>query len=582
MKTRKIKISKKRLLALLTAAGLAVGGITITSNLSKKAKASNADSQNQDESVPYTYYYTIDDVTFISNGENIGYVNNDYLDLANNEVLNYNVEFSDMYVNTDNVGVYLLPGFDNEWKHILKAGDKVTLNAYSNEGWAVVNYYDDNNESKIGFVNCSFLSRTNPLAVEPITIEDPTPTEEPIIEVTVGTVTGDGVNVRRSANITNDNVIGSCNKGETFEVLDKCGDWYYIDYCGEKGYISSKYITLKTVNQNELSSIISSNEVVVAKITGNNVNVRLSPNSKTNNEIGFCDVTDKFEIISREGDWYYIKYLDTYGYVNAKYVKETVVDRRDLNIQKMVALNSYSPFYSDTNGNTYCYLPENQNVLVIKQVGDYYKVNVDGVIGYVNVRDTKRVTRTCIVVDLSRQIIKTYKEGKEVFRAHTISGRKSMQTEMGCFTIGHHTEDYTFPDSGIRNEYWMQYNNNIGFHPADANYGSGWQPKSHFTKVAQMAYEHWSTGNGRTYPDSYGSHGCNNMMLDDIIVLYDLCDVGDNVLVISQNDLMKQHLLSSNIVDNKFASNEILVSQQYRPHNIDYDRPKVKKITIES
>ena len=106
-------------------------------------------------------------------------------------------------------------------------------------------------------------------------------------------------------------------------------------------------------------------------------------------------------------------------------------------------------------------------------------------------------------------------------------------------------EDYTFTNKNIRNEYWIQYDGNRGFHPADSKYGKGWQPESHFVDVAKSAYSHWAKGEGRTYPDSYGSNGCVNMMLKDIAVLYGLCDVGDNVLVIGPNDLIKNNLLSS-------------------------------------
>ena len=37
-------------------------------------------------------------------------------------------------------------------------------------------------------------------------------------------------------------------------------------------------------------------------------------------------------------------------------------------------------------------------------------------------------------------------------------------------------------------------------------------------------------------------------MIKDTTVIYSLCDIGDNVLVIEQNDLVKNKLISSNMV----------------------------------
>ena len=544
MKTKNLKINKKKIGALILAAGLFIGGgITLTHNLLNRASANSVEtSESQVESVPFTYFYKTGDYVFVSNGETIGYIKNENIDFTNIEMPNYKPEFYDMYVTTDNAGVYLLPG-GNDYCHLLKKGDKVSVNAISDDGWAVINYYDDNNELKIGFVNRSFINWINPMSPEPVATEEPVQEET---KVSIAVITGDKVNVRSSMETGTNNRIGYCNTGDKFTIIDKIGGWYLVDFYGNEGYISEKFVNVEEIEQEELQTTISSSEVIVAKITGNNVNIRSSTSTKSSsNIIGFCDMTDKFEIIEELGDWYKINYLGKVGYIHSDYVRKITVDREEFNIQKMVALKAYVPFYMENKDGVYCYLPENQNVLVLKKEGNLYKVMVDGVVGYVNVNDTKSLTNRCIVVDLSRQIIKVYHNGIEVFRCHTITGSRSMQSHMGCFTIGHHMEGYTFPSSGIYNEYWIQVDKNRGFHPADANAGHPWQPKSHFDAVAKDAYKHWAKGEGRTYPDEYGSHGCYNMMLKDIIILYDLCDVGDNVLIIGQNDLMKYNLLGS-------------------------------------
>ena len=53
-------------------------------------------------------------------------------------------------------------------------------------------------------------------------------------------------------------------------------------------------------------------------------------------------------------------------------------------------------------------------------------------------------------------------------------------------------------------------------------------------------------GNGKTYPSSHGSHGCVNMQLIDISVVYELVREKDNVLVIGPNNLIKEGIISEN------------------------------------
>ena len=333
-------------------------------------------------------------------------------------------------------------------------------------------------------------------------------------------------------------------KGAKAHIFAKSEDGYYIVYVDNAmGFVHESAFKEKEAVVETVVDPMS--QVDVAKITGNNVNVRSSPSTKQKNVIGFCDMSDKFTILGVEGDFYKIDYLGQTGYVSSKYVRKETMDKKDLEVEKMVYLKKDSPFYSNLNGGIYCYLPAYQNILVLSNVGDYYRVRVDGVIGYVEKSATKSLTKTTIVVDLSRQILKVYKNGKEVFRCHVITGAQSMQTNIGCHVVGHHMEGFTFEDNDIYNEYWIQFDNNIGIHPADANAGKGWQKPEYFVKVADNAYENWAKGRGKTYPNHHGSHGCVNTQIKDTREIYALCSVKDNVLVIEQNDLVKYNLLNN-------------------------------------
>ncbi len=471
MKIGNIKFDKKKLGALILSAGLIVGGVSIAIGSNNK--------KNEQVVYPtkpsWTIYYTSGNQSFVSNGEQIGYISNENLDIPSELEHNYTVCYQEVYIKDDNIGIFLYPSFDSEYRCILNKGEKVTLNAYGDDGWAVVNY-TYNGEVGIGFVHQAFLQKNDPYLPEvtatPVPTYTPVPTNTPEPVVTA-----------------------------------------------------------------------NPNLITVAKITGNNVNVRSSARSDKDNIIGFCDITDKFTILGEENGFYIIDYLGQRGYVSSKYVTEVEIDKSDLEISKMVYLPNGGNFYDD-NDTVLCYLPAYQNVLVLDEVGSYYKVSVDGVIGYVKKKDTKALTRRCVVVDTSRQILKVYKNGKEVFRCRVITGAKGRETELGCHVIGHRMEGYTFENSGIYNEYWLQFDGNRGIHPADANGGAGWQKESYFKKATNDAYDAWASGRGKTYPAAHGSHGCVNTMINDTRIIYDLVREGDNVLVIEQNDLIRNRLIS--------------------------------------
>ncbi len=278
--------------------------------------------------------------------------------------------------------------------------------------------------------------------------------------------------------------------------------------------------------------------VLVAKVTGNNVNVRLGASMKAD-IIGFADVTDRFEIVGCEGDWYKIVYLNQYAYINKKYVREESVPNATMQAKKIGYLVQPTNFYNgaDKYASIITTLPAYQNVTVIGEEGYFYHVMVDGVIGYVVKADFKELTKTCVIIDLPRQILRVYQNNREVARFHIITGKKETQTDIGCFKIGHRLTDYQLtPTNFVR--YWLQYNGDEGIHDAS------WQKDKYYTDNSGVAYTNFMKGYGRTYPNRHGSHGCDNMREVDARVVYDLVRKGDNVLVVGPNDLVKLHLVS--------------------------------------
>lgn len=396
---------------------------------------------------------------------------------------------------------------------------------------------------KIGDINYAYISSGNMVGFtyeDELYLNNNYPNNYFIEDNSSISVISDIAYMYQTPEINNTRVVGVLNKDTVVDIMAKTNDGWYVVYTnGISGFMHESSFIEKN----------NENTITVAKITGNNVNVRFSPTTKRDNIIGFCDVTDSFKIIGKENDWYIVDYFGNSGYIYKNYVKETDVNKNELEYTRNAYLKQDAYFSTDLATNTGTYLPAYQNVLIISEEGEYYKVNVDGVIGYILKKHVGRLTKRNVVIDLSRQILKVFNNGIEVFRAHIISGRESMQTQIGCFHIGHMEEDYPLtPDHTV--EFWMQYDGNRGIHDAD------WQFPEYFEEVAKNAYDNFAKGHGKTFPFKHGSHGCDNMQLVDVMEIYGLMHVGDNVLVIGPNDLIKNHIISNININKPYLSNK--------------------------
>lgn len=347
--------------------------------------------------------------------------------------------------------------------------------------------------------------------------------------------------------------VGLINKDTIVKVVAKSNDgWCVVNGENYTGFV------------HESAFIPTKETILYAKITGNNINVRSSASTKKDNIIGFCDVTDTFRILGKENDWYIVDYLGETGYISSQFVKEIDYSKEETDVKKIVYLSCDSPFYSDTNYNIMTYLPQYQNAFVMEEVGEFYKVRIDGIEGYINKNNTKKLSKTFVLVDLSRQILKVYKNNEEVFRTHIISGRKSLPTHIGVFKIGHKVKGYQLTSDNYV-DYWMEFDGNIGLHDAS------WQKDKYYKEVAVKAYDNYSSGFGREYPTEHGSHGCCNLKKADAKIVFGYVNVGDNVLVIGSNSLIKNRILTSNAYLND------LVLDVYEDY-VEYDKIKIKKL----
>lgn len=129
----------------------------------------------------------------------------------------------------------------------------------------------------------------------------------------------DPLNIRENANISG-KVIGSIPKGNEVTIISESGDWYEVNYCGKRGYVSKTYISF---NKNDIpkDEVPVNSELKYGKVNTEKdpLNVRKQP-SIDSKVIGTVPKGSKITIVGESDDWYTINYSNGIGYVAKKYI----------------------------------------------------------------------------------------------------------------------------------------------------------------------------------------------------------------------------------------------------------------------
>ncbi|MGI6200170.1 MAG: SH3 domain-containing protein [Christensenellales bacterium] len=136
-----------------------------------------------------------------------------------------------------------------------------------------------------------------------------TPTPDP---VGTGTVTASALNMRAGAG-TGYKVLRTLSRGATVTVLSQQGEWYYIDYNGQKGYVSATYLDVSGGSAPDPTT-------GTGTVTASSLRVRSGPGT------GYATLRTlpkgtTVSVLGKSGDWYQISYGGSTGYVSAEYLE---------------------------------------------------------------------------------------------------------------------------------------------------------------------------------------------------------------------------------------------------------------------
>lgn len=169
-------------------------------------------------------------------------------------------------------------------------------------------------------------------------------------------------------------------------------------------------------------------------------------------------------------------------------------------------------------------LPKLECLEVYDQLDDTCLVKTNEYIGYVNTANLEELTGTFVVVDISSQEVKLYKDNQVILSSPVVTGKPGKnESDKGLFEI----YDISGPRYLIGPNYksfvdiMMKYNGGEGLHDAEYHthedgFKHGWRSIEDF--------------GGETYLTN-GSHGCINMIRDDVMFVRDHVDIGTKVLV---------------------------------------------------
>ena len=251
---------------------------------------------------------------------------------------------------------------------------------------------------------------------------------------TTAIVNTDTLKLRKEAS-TDSIVLELLSQDEEIEVIEESGDWYKVEYNKIIGFVHKDYIKMKeetTSNDNNQDSDVDNNvnntdnstdvtndenkteETFISANTSakllKNTGIYILPLINSN-IISNANKDSEVTIISRANGWYYIQSQDTNGWIRKECLVETEqstteqtseiqnnqenqnneqANKEEINEnaveEKAMYINSPSVYVRKGPATTYEVVDSlilNNQVTVIAESGDWYKVKVDGKEGYI-------------------------------------------------------------------------------------------------------------------------------------------------------------------------------------------------------
>lgn len=208
--------------------------------------------------------------------------------------------------------------------------------------------------------------------------------------------------------------------------------------------------------------------------------------------------------------------IETMNLINCGSIKKVYYATEDTSI-------TIPSYLSINNVEETVILPKLESLEVYDQIDDVCLVKTDEYIGYVNTSNLEELLGTFVVIDISNQELKLYSNNEIVLTTPVVTGAPKTPSDEGLFEIYNISGPRYLigPNYKTYVDTMMKYNGGEGLHDAEYHkhedgFKHGWRDKSEF--------------GGETYLTD-GSHGCINMLHDDVMTVKEYVELGTKVLV---------------------------------------------------
>ncbi len=266
------------------------------------------------------------------------------------------------------------------------------------------------------------------------------------------------------------------------------------------------YETIDTHYDEGISSLPK--KPVIKALT--NVNIRSESNTESE-ILGSLNYGETLKFIGYLNGWYEVYYNGRVGYVSSDYVETTFEVDLPSKCNKIVMVLDDCNIYSTPNyANPITNLLTYECAEVYQETNGFYLTKVNGNLGYIPVDFVTDLDTRIVVVDISDQLLKLYKDNEVYLISDVVTGKNDSPSDIGLYNIYSKEQSRYLTGPGYSSyvNYWMPYNGGEGLHDATWRYEFG-----------GSIYE-WS-----------GSHGCVNLPLDIAEEIYNNVDVGTQVLI---------------------------------------------------
>ena len=356
------------------------------------------------------------------NGQS-GYVHKDYVGALNSSNVkeikgNFKKVFKVGHVIniSSHLNIRSNPNLCSEVVGDLKKGQRVQIKGEQG------NWYEIINDGRSAYVSKEYIKEGNePIEVVNLQKQNKKLTQK-CLDFSKGQVCNINSNLRVRAGVgTNNNVIGYLKNDEVFDIDNKIGDWYEINFNGHSGYVHKDYVKKASndiINklvkpENHSQEVVNAFKKVSNKGTIINVctNLRLRQGAGTNSAIiGYLVNGQSINIKEKAGDWYKIECDGKCGFINKEYVSlegnldVASINPNATNTDSIVKVNkkSYGQVCNvstnlrlrsnaSSNSNIVAYLLPGTTFEIIESANSWNKISCDGKVGYISTNFVKEI-----------------------------------------------------------------------------------------------------------------------------------------------------------------------------------------------